>query len=238
MGNIERAVFVNAPMHDARIVVSAVDVVDVRGFIEEPSADPSERVFAINDEHLTLNSGASGQTVTDASFTRYVPSLSVISDATDIRDEVEAGVLFEGAHAYLDLMGGRLTADDKSIEQAVFTGGRTQLTQCLARQVIYTANTDASSVALTGTNGAVLRLRAGAAARVTNDPPPEYTIPHFHMYSMILKDATFVASPYATGQACVADDRGSRRGRFAIAPNSLSPKTDDFSSACSNSNYP
>ncbi|MEA2766815.1 MAG: hypothetical protein QOK07_3219 [Gemmatimonadaceae bacterium] len=70
MENIQRAVFVNAPMPDARIVVS---------------------------------------------FARYVPSLSVLSDATDIREEVESGVLFEGAHAYLDLLGGRrrMTANRK-----------------------------------------------------------------------------------------------------------------------------
>jgi hypothetical protein len=101
-GNIERAVFVNAPTHDAQIAVPAADVVEVHGLVEEPSPNPSERVFAINDQHLTLNSGRTERTVADMSFARFVPAMATISDMTGVRDEVEDGVLFEGAHAYLD----------------------------------------------------------------------------------------------------------------------------------------
>ena len=250
-GNIERAVFVNAPTHDAQIAVSAADVVEVRGLIEEPSANPSERVFAINDQHLTLNSGRTERTVADMSFARFVPALAAISDMTSVRDEVEDGVLFEGAHAYLDFQGGRLSADDGTLQQTVFTGGPTEITQCLAKHVVYTVETDLDSVALTGTNGAILRLRAGTTARITNEPPPEYTTEHFEMYSMILKDATFVATPHGTGQLCapdgtvlsyVTDDRGSPRGRFVIAANSLKslkprPKV-PLDESCSDSHYP
>ncbi len=182
------------------------------------------------------------------SFARYVPSLAAISDTTGLRDEVEDGVLFEGAHAYLDFQGGRLSADDGTLQQTVFTGGPTEITQCLAKLVVYTVETDFDSVALTGTDGAVLRLRAGATARVTNEPPPEYTTEHFEMYSMILKDATFVATPHGTGQLCapdgtvlsyVTDDHGSPNGRFVIAANSLRPRPKvDIDASCSDSHYP
>jgi hypothetical protein len=247
-GNIERAVFVNAPAHDAQIAVPAADVIEVRGLIEEPSALPSERVFAINGEHLTLNSGAGGRAVADMSFARYLPSLAAISDTTGLRDEVEDGVLFDGAHAYLDLQGGRLSANDSTLQQTVFIGGPAETTQCLALQVVYTVETGLDSVALTSSNGAVLRLRAGTTARVTNEPPPGFITPHFQMYSMILRDVTLFATPQATGQACApdgtvlpyaTDDRGSRKGRFVIAANSLKPRPDfDTSAACSDSRYP
>jgi hypothetical protein len=250
-GNIERAVFVNAPTHDAQIAVPAADVMEVRGLIEEPSANPSERVFAINDQHLTLNTGRTERTVADMSFASFVPALAAISDMTGVRDEVEDGVLFEGAHAYLDLQGGRLSADDAALHQAVFTGGRTEITQCLAKQVVYTVETDLDSVALTGNDGAVLRLRPGTTARITNEPPPEFTTEHFDMYSMILKDATFVATPHGTGLSCApdgtvqqyaTDDHISPKGRFAVAANSLKslkprPKV-PFDESCSDSHYP
>ena len=250
-GNIERAVFVNAPTHDAQIAVSAADVVEVRGLIEEPSANPSERVFAINDQHLTLNSGRTERTVADMSFARFVPAIAAISDMTDVSDEVEDGVLFEGAHAYLDFQGGRLSADDGTLQQTVFTGGPAEITQCLAKHVVYTVETDLGSVALTGTDGAVLRLRAGTTARITNEPPPEYTTEHFEMYSMILKDATYVATPHGTGQLCApdgtvlqytTDDHGSPKGRFVIATNSLKslkpkPKV-PLDESCSDSHFP
>lgn len=250
-GNIERAVFVNAPTHDAQIAVLAADVIEVRGLIEEPSANPSERVFAINDQHLTLNSGASGRTVADASFVRYTPSLAAISDTTGLRDEVEDGILFDGAHAYLDLQGGRLSANDGTLQQTVFTGGPAEITQCLALQVVYTVETGLDSVALTGTNGAILRLRTGTTARVSNEPPPGFTIPHFQMYSMILKDVTLFGSPHGTGQACAPDgtippyakdDRGSPKGRFVIAANSLKslkPRPEvPLDESCSDSHFP
>jgi hypothetical protein len=247
-GNIERAVFVNAPTHDAQIAVSAADVVEVHGLIEEPSANPSERVFAINDQHLTLNSGRTERTVADMSFASHVPAIAAISDMTGIRDEVEDGVLFEGAHAYLDFQGGRLSADDGTLEQTVFTGGPAEITQCLAKHVVYTVETDLDSVALTGSNGAILRLRTGSTARVTNEPPPGFTTPHFHMYSMILKDATFVASPHGTGQLCAPDgtvlpyvtvDRGLPKGRFPMAANWLKPKPNvDLDASCSDCHYP
>ncbi len=250
-GNIERAVFVNAPTHDAQIAVLASDVIEVRGLIEEPSANPSERVFAINDQHLTLNSGRTERTVADMSFASFVPAIAAISDMTGVRDEVEDGVLFEGAHAYLDFQGGRLSADDATLHQAVFTGGPTEITQCLAKQVVYTVETGLDSVALTGTDGAVLRLRPGTTARITNEPPPEFTTEHFDMYSMILKDATFVATPHGTGLSCApdgtvlqsaTDDHVSPKGRFAIAANSLKslkprPKV-PLDQSCSDSHVP
>lgn len=122
---------------DARITVRAADVIAVYGLSEEPSDDPSQRVFAINGQHLTLDNGLTGPTFTDASYARYVPSLMAISDATDIREEVERGVLFEGAHAYVDLRGGMLSAAEGTVVTAVFTGARSRAPQCVAMSVSY-----------------------------------------------------------------------------------------------------
>src|SRR5437763_1076940 len=62
MSGVQRAVFVNAPMHDARIIVEATDVIETRGLVEETSSDPSQRVFAINGEYMTLDDGLTGPT--------------------------------------------------------------------------------------------------------------------------------------------------------------------------------
>ena len=142
----------------------------------------------------------------------------------------------------------QVVANDRTLQQTVFTGGPAEITQCLALQVIYTVETGLDSVALTGTNGAILSLRAGATARVTNEPPPGFTTPHFQMYSMILKDVTLFGSPHGTGQACAADGtvlpytadvRGPRKGRFTIAANSLKPRPlVPFDQSCSDSHFP
>lgn len=238
-GDIERAVFVNAPTHVARIVVAAPDVVEVRGLPEERSHNPGERVFLLNDRHLILNSGAAGRTVVTASFARHVTSLSRISDATSIRDEVEAGVLFDGAHAYVDLRGGQLSADEGMLQEVAFAEGRAHMTECLTMQVIYTAKSGAGQVTFAGTDGELLSLRAGATARLSNEPPPDFTIPHYHMYSMLLKDATYVATPHATGRSCAADDRTPQRNRFGINSNALAPRPNvPFDQSCSPSGYP
>lgn len=239
MGNVQRAVFVNAPMHNARIVVAAADVIEARGLVEEASSEPGQRVFSLNDQHLTLETGTTEATIAEASFARYVPSLAAISDATEIRDEVEDGILFEGAHAYLDLRGGRLSAADGTIQQAVFPGSRFRSAQCVAMSVKYTVESAGDSVILRGTDGALLRIRAGATARVINDPPPSFTTPHYHMYSMILKDVTHVSSPRPTGKACATDDRERPGvGRLKVASAALAPKPLMVEVDCSNSQWP
>jgi hypothetical protein len=235
-GHVQRAVLVNAPMHDARIVVRAADVLEVRGLTEEQSADASERVFAINDLHLMFD-GGSGPTMPDASFARYVPSLIDISNGSALRDEVEEGTIFEGAHAYIDLRGGTLSANgNDAIEEAVFRSTRTSTTQCVARSVSYSVPSNGEPVVIRSTNGAVLRLRAGASARVINDPPPTFTVPHYHMYALILKDAAAVAMPHATGRSCSGDEHP--RGRFVRSANSLQMIPNDLEVDCSNSRFP
>jgi hypothetical protein len=239
MGNVQRAVFVNAPMHNARIVASAVDVIEASGLVEEPWSEAGQRAFSLNGQHMTLETGTSDATVAEASFARYVPSLAAISDATEIRDEVEDGVLFEGVHAYLDLHGGRLSAADGTTQQATFPGSRFRSAQCVAMSVTYTAESAGDSVVLRGSDGALLRLRAGATARVINDPPPSFTTPHYHMYSMILKDATYVSSPRATGKACATDGRERPgAGRLKVSSNALAPKLLITDVNCSNSSWP
>jgi hypothetical protein len=58
--------------------------IDVSGFEEEVAANVAERIFAINDQHVTLDAGGSPRTNADVAFIRYVPSLISISDATAV----------------------------------------------------------------------------------------------------------------------------------------------------------
>jgi hypothetical protein len=240
---VQRAVFVNAPMHDAQIIVQSKDVIYVSGFEEAPAATFEERVFVINEQHVTLNPGAGRRTNTDVSFARYVPSLTSISDATEVRDEVEDGELFDGVHAYLDLNGGSLSAVETSVREVVFRGAASNVRGCLAMSVAYVVPAGVKGVVLSSSGGATMRLRAGAVVHVINTPPPSYTMPHFHMYGLILKNASYVASPYATGNSCSTDSRiEPRKGRLAPVATAIKPtlpiRPENLDVDCTSSRYP
>jgi len=102
--------------------------------------------------------------------------------------------------------------------------------------VKYVAAAPNGSVTIRGANGAMLRLRAGATARVINEPPPAYTTPHYHMYAMILKDAHVVATPRSTGRSCGTTDHAPGDRLHRVANGRIVSSSVDID--CSNSHWP
>ena len=226
-GGTQRAVLIAAPTHAARMIVRADDVVEAQALLEIPSPIAGERVFDLAGEHLSLETGAHAATIRTQSMRAHIVSLSAISDATALRDEVERGEIFGGVSSYLDLDGGTLDTDEQSVTREIayrLDQQHRNVVVCASWGVRFTAPFVGDSITFRGAGGAILRLRPGSAVRVENLPPTEYRDPHFHACTMILKNVSYIASPAFTGRSCdesPADHRqriGQIRSTAAMTP--------------------
>jgi hypothetical protein len=236
-GGIQRAVIVAAPSHAARLILRSTDIVAESGpqFAEEAGAPEGERWLTIAGSTIKLGGLPSGTPTVDASFMEHITPLSMISDATDIRPEVDAGRVFSGAAAYIDLPAGFLSARDLSADEVTFDGSRWPGAKCLAQHVVFTSRAATEAIQLRASSGATITLRPGAVLRVENEPTTSLA-PHFHMYEQLLVGSTAFAVPVSTGNSCAPNPPNTLRiaaaGRRHIRP------TIETQASCSDSRYP
>jgi len=212
-GGAQRAVLVNAPQHEARLIVDAADVIENRGFECDARGG-----FKLEGEHVMIDGIPAGDPTFEASYLRHVPGLLRISDGTRLIPEIETASPHEAVAAYVDLGAGTFSASDTYDHQTTFGNGRPE---CLARIVTFRAPAPRGEVAFVTASGKSLRVRGSATVTIGNDPPAGTRGTHFHMYAHILADATYVAEPVATGSSCGGGGRR-RVSAHDVAANALS----------------
>ena len=212
-GGAQRAVLVNAPQHDARLIVDAADVIENRGFERD-----ARGAYKLEGEHLTIDGIPKGDATFEASYLRNVPSLTRISDGTTLIPEIESASPSEAVAAYLDLGRGTFSANETWGSSVTFGRSRAM---CIASAIAFRAD-NSGEVAFRTDSGKVLRVRGSATVRVVNDPPLGANGTHFHMYAHLLRDATKLDEPERAGSC------GTRRRVASHGP----------SVECSNTQWP
>jgi hypothetical protein len=203
-GGIQRAVIVAAPNHTARLILRASDIVSESGppLAEDSGAPAGERWFDIAGLTIKFGGLPAGTPTVDSSFAEHVVPLSMISDATEIRPEVDAGRLFSGAVAYVDLPAGVMSARDLFPQEVTFDGSRWSGAKCLAEHVVFIARAPTSdAIQIRASSGATVTVRAGAVLRIENEPR-SVIAPHFNMYQQLLVGNTTFSLPLRTGNSC------------------------------------
>jgi hypothetical protein len=213
----QRAVFVAAPSHEARLIVETADVIENRGFERDANG-----AFKLEGERITIEGIAKGDATFEANFLRNVPSLARISDGRTLIPEIETASPHPAVAAYLDLGRGTFSAGETYGSRAAFGNAPAQ---CVASSVRFSAPTTGAVTFVTA-SGKSLRVRGGATVRISNEPPPTVRGTHFHMYANLFADATTIAEPVPAG-ACGTTEGGRRR----VATHSVDPN-------CSNSHWP
>lgn len=213
----QRAVLVSAPLHEARLVIEAGDVLEVTGF----TTDAAGR-YRLDGERLTIEGLPAGDATFEASYLRHVPSLTKISDGMTLVPEIQNASPHEAVSAYLDLGRGTFSVPEFSSVQLRFGKSRPY---CLARVVAFRAPVTGGVVFRTA-SGKSLRIRGDAVVRISNDPPASTNGTHFHMYARLFSDAVTIPEPVVTGRSCTG--HGRRR---------VTPQT-SITVDCSNGNYP
>jgi hypothetical protein len=229
-GGVQRAVIVAAPNHAARLIVRSSDILsESRPSLREDSGAPAGvRWFNIAGVTIKFGGLPAGTPIIDSSFADQVVPLSIISDATDIRPEIESGRLFSGAVAYVDVRAGTLSASDLFPQQVTFDGSRWSGSKCLAEHVVFTGRAAIDVVQIRASSGATITVRAGAVLRVENEPTSSLA-PHFDMYRQLLVGCTTFALPLRTGNSCQTEvlTRSASIHRLMVD-----------SSECTNSHWP
>lgn len=239
-GGIQRAVIVAAPSHNARLIINSADIVSESGplIAEDSGAPEGERWFAIAGSTIKFGGLPSGTPTVDASFIEHIAPLSLISDAVDIRPEIDSGRLFSGSSAYVDLPAGVLSARDLFEDEVAFDGSRWIGAKCLAQHVVFTSRAAASdTVQIRSSSGATVSLRAGAVLRIENEPSLSMA-PHFNMYQQLLVGSTTFAPPIGTGNSCTSGASQASSSIHSTAGRHLHIRPDDVGPSCSDSRYP
>jgi len=213
-GGAQRAVLVNAPQHEARLIVAAADVIENRGFERD-----ARGAFKLEGEHLMIDGIPKGDAIFEASYLRSVPSLTRISDGTTLIPEIETASPSDAVSAYVDLGRGTFSTADTWGSQVTF--GRTKA-MCIASTVAFRAPASGEVVFRTD-SGKTLHIKGNATVQIFNDPPLGANGTHFHMYAKLMRDATKIEEPVHAG-AC-----GGGRRRVA---------THGANFECSNSQWP
>jgi hypothetical protein len=169
----------------------------------------------------------------------HITPLSMISDATDLRPEVDSGRLFSGAIAYVDLPAGVMSARDLFTDEVTFDGSRWSGAKCLAQHVVFTSRAAASdTVQVRSSSGATVTLRAGAVLRIENEPTTSLA-PHFNMYQQLLVGSTTFAIPVGTGNSCTSDASNAPASSHNASGRHLHIRADSLvDPSCSDSRYP
>jgi hypothetical protein len=246
-GGIQRAVIVAAPNHTARLMLRSSDIVSESDppLAEDAGAPAGERWFGIAGLAIKLGGLPAGTPIVDSSFAEHVVPLSMISDATEIRSEVESGRLFSGAVAYIDLPAGLMSAPDLYPQEVTFAGSQWPGAKCLAQHVVFTSGAvESSQIQVRASTGATVTLRAGAILRVENEPTSSMD-PHFNLYQQLLVEGTTFVLPLRTGNSCTSDlTIASASARNAVAAAHLHTRPlgvealDIGSPECTNTRFP
>src|SRR5215210_3749965 len=132
-GGAQRAVFVAAPQHEARLIAAPADVLENRGFPSD-----GRGMFRLEGEHITIDGIPRGDATFEASYLRNVPSLTRISDGTTLIREIESASPHEAVAAYVDLGRGTFSMAESWNTQVVFGKSKAM---CIASTVAFRAPT-------------------------------------------------------------------------------------------------
>jgi hypothetical protein len=161
----------------------------------------------------------------------------MISNATDLRPEIDSGRLFSGAAAYVDLPAGVMNARDLYPEEVTFDGSTWTGAKCLARHVVFISRAAASdTVQVRSSSGATVTIRAGAVLRIENEPTTSLA-PHFNMYQQLLVGSTAFAIPVGTGNSCTSNASNATVSSHNASARHLHIHT-LVDPSCSDSRYP
>jgi len=189
-GGAQRAVFVNAPMHEARLIVAESSIIENRGFARD-----EQGAFVLEGEHVVIDGIPKGDAMFEASYLRNVPSLTRISDGTTLIPEIETASPSDAVSAYVDLGRGTFSAVETWGSQATFGRSRAM---CVASTVAFRAPANGEVVFRTD-SGKTLRIKSSTIVQLSNAPPLSASGNHFHMYMKLLRDATKIEEPVKAG---------------------------------------